>query len=247
MEIITQIGSLPYDSVEKAMEYSLKHDIPFLPELPKLGDAMMKYIQNPGKMSCLEEFKKHSYELVKVQCVGPATLISDPELKYDESEAVDRASRHINAIFSGLNAKEAILFLDEPSIGNAGFDFQLLWEAIFSSITAPFKVYKGVHTCGNMDWDKLFAAGIDIISFDASRYGHYLISSPKYNGFRQKGGRIAWGISNPEDIKDFREGDLITMPCGLGGMNLATGKKYSAKECENALEIMVKAKEKYII
>ena len=59
MAIVTQIGSLPYDSVEKAVEYSLRHDIPFLPELPLLGDSMIKYINTPGKLSCLSEFKKH--------------------------------------------------------------------------------------------------------------------------------------------------------------------------------------------
>ena len=29
-QMITQIGSLPYDDVERAVEYSLQHDIPFL-------------------------------------------------------------------------------------------------------------------------------------------------------------------------------------------------------------------------
>ena len=41
-KIVTQVGSLPYDDVDKAVEYSLRHDIPFLPELPKLGDAMLE-------------------------------------------------------------------------------------------------------------------------------------------------------------------------------------------------------------
>ena len=46
-KIVTQVGSLPYDDVDKAVEYSLLHDIPFLPELPKLGDAMLDYIEKP--------------------------------------------------------------------------------------------------------------------------------------------------------------------------------------------------------
>ena len=38
---------------------------------------MMDYIKNPGKMSCLETFfqKTKGMEVVKVQCIGPATLI----------------------------------------------------------------------------------------------------------------------------------------------------------------------------
>ncbi len=30
-KIITQVGSLPYDNTDESVEYSLKHDIPFLP------------------------------------------------------------------------------------------------------------------------------------------------------------------------------------------------------------------------
>jgi len=86
-KIITQIGSLPYDNIGEAVRYSLRHHIPFLPELPKLGDSMLDYIKNPGKLSCLNEFKKHSYETVKIQSVGPAMLVLSG---YSKDEAVRR-------------------------------------------------------------------------------------------------------------------------------------------------------------
>jgi len=245
--MITQIGSLPYDSAEKAVEYSLRHDIPFLPELPKLGDAMTSYIQNPGKLSCLEEFKKHSYDIVKIQCIGPATLSftdyydEEQNIKrpYTDKEMVDHITFHIGATLYGLNAKETIVFFDEPVLGQAGFNYEEIWGKIFNK----FNVIKGVHVCGLTDFDRLFKADIDIISFDASHYD--LTIYDKYLDFRQKGGRIAWGISNADDITDFHKGDLITMPCGLGGMNIKTGKPYTEEECENALEMMVKARGKY--
>ena len=60
-KIVTQIGSLPYDDVEQAVEYSLRHDIPFLPELPKLGDAMLEYAKEPGKLSCLRRFQERPW------------------------------------------------------------------------------------------------------------------------------------------------------------------------------------------
>lgn len=237
MGIITQIGSLPYDSAEKAVAYSLRHDIPFLPELPMLGDSMIQYIQNPGKLSCLSEFKKHSYDIVKVQCIGPATLAFTG--KYSGEESVLQIYTHIDAILNGLNAKETILFLDEPALGQSGIDYESKWNDIFSC----FNVTKGIHICGLTDFDRLFTADIDIISFDASLYD--ITIYPKYLDFRQKGGRVVWGISNADDITDFHKGDLITMPCGLGGMNKNTGKPYTEEECEKCLEMMVKAKELY--
>ncbi len=200
---ITQIGSLPFRNVDQAMAYSLQHDIPFLPELTALGDAMLHSIKNPGHLSCLEKFKTYEFETVKIQCIGPATLIA---AGYEENDALLRIYTHIESIVKDLRAHEIILFLDEPSLGYVGFDYERLWAPIFES----FSVLRGVHICGNMQWDKLFDAAIDIISFDASKY-----DITKYYKDR-KGKRIAWGIQRAEDIKDFQWGDLITPPCGLG-------------------------------
>ena len=222
-EIITQVGSLPYDDVDKAVEYSLRHDIPFLPELPMLGDAMMDYIKQPGSMSCLETFKRKvaGFHVVKIQCVGPATLILGG---YDQDEAFSRVYQHIDAIINGLDAGNVILFLDEPALGQVGFDYQQLWTPLFQS----FDVTPGVHVCGNMNWDDLFSSEVEIISFDASKY-----DITRYPGYRN-GKRIAWGVETKEDVKDFQEGDLLTLPCGMGP------KFFSTHDCEVRLSDLLK-------
>ena len=208
--VVTQIGSLPFSDVATAIEYSLQHDIPFLPELTALGDAMLEYVKRPGTLTCLEAFKKHRFETVKVQCVGPATLIQG---QYDEDDAVMRVYQHVEAVLEGLQAEQIILFLDEPALGYVGFDFVRLWEPIFES----FPVIRGVHTCGNMQWDQMFAAPIDIISFDASKY-----DISKY--YTDRGGkRIAWGITDVSQVTDFQPGDLITGPCGLPHLTHSEG------------------------
>jgi hypothetical protein len=225
--MITQIGSLPYEDIGEAIRYSLRHDIPFLPELPKKGDAMLNYIKNPGRLSCLDEFKKHKFSRVKVQCIGPATLILSG---YSKDEAIERVYAHVSAILNGLNSEKTILFLDEPALGQAGFDFKELWNAIFSS----FEVVSGVHTCGNMDWDLMFDSGIDIISFDASQF-----DLTRYSGYRSNK-KIAWGVKVREDIKDFQEGDLITLPCGIGT------SLYKTADCDKYLQDLIKIKRKIL-
>jgi hypothetical protein len=221
--IVTQIGSLPYDDVEKAVEFSLRHDIPFLPELPKLGDAMMEYIKNPGSLSCLDTFKKRveGRPVVKVQCIGPATLML---AGYSEDEAISRTCQHIEAVLDGLSAGTIILFLDEPALGQAGFDYHRLWAPLFES----FNVTPGVHVCGNMNWDELFNSQVQIISFDASQYDVTI-----YPAYRN-GKRIAWGIQNRDDVRDFQRGDLLTLPCGMGP------KLYSTDDCEVCLGKLLK-------
>jgi hypothetical protein len=221
-KIVTQIGSLPFENVDEAVQYSLRHDTPFLPELPKLGDAMLDYIKHPGQISCLRTFQERvaGFDTVKVQCVGPATLILSG---YGEDEAVAKACEHIAAVMDGLRVGNVILFLDEPALGQAGFDYRQLWSALFES----FDVTPGVHVCGNMNWDELFRSGIEIISFDASKY-----DITKYPAYRN-GKRIAWGVQNQEDVKDFRPGDLLTLPCGMGP------KFYSPGDCDASLRTLL--------
>lgn len=216
-KIVTQIGSLPFEDVGQAVEYSLRHDIPFLPELPKRGDAMLDYIKHPGKLSCLQEFKKNKFTTVKVQCVGPATLMLSG---YKADEALQRICEHITAITQGLTAEEVILFLDEPALGHTGVNFKELWEALFSN----FEVTSGVHVCGNMNWDDLFSSSVKIISFDASKY-----DLTKYDKYRSDK-KISWGIEKAEDVKDFQEGDLLTLPCGMGT------PMYKVEDCAKNLE-----------
>jgi hypothetical protein len=217
-KVVTQIGSLPYDDVDQAVEYSLRHDIPFLPELPKLGDAMLEYAKQPGKLSCLRRFQERvaGLDTVKVQCIGPATLILSG---YSEDEAISRACQHIAAILDGLQVGQVILFLDEPALGQVGFDYQRLWSALFES----FPVTPGVHVCGNMNWDDLFRSSVEIISFDASQY-----DITKYPAYRN-GKRIAWGIQSRENVRDFQAGDLLTLPCGMGP------KFYTRADCDVSL------------
>lgn len=220
-KIITQIGSLPYEDIGEAVEYSLKHDIPFLPELPKKGDLMLNYIKNPGRLSCLNEFKKHKYTTVKIQCIGPATLILN---RYSKDEAVKRTYEHISKIIDGLKAEEILLFLDEPALEQVGFNYRELWEPLFTS----FNVISGIHTCGNINLDDLFNSDIKIISFDASQY-----NITKYLKYRHDK-RIAWGIERREDVRNFQEGDLLTLPCGMSPY------LYRVEDCEKNLEMLVR-------
>ncbi len=222
--LITQIGSLPHEDVRKAVEYSLRHDIPFLPELPRRGEKMLDYIKRPGKLSCLDEFKKHEYATVKIQCVGPATLILSG---YNEDESVIRPYEHIRAVLDGLVAEEVILFLDEPALWRADFDYMSLWESLFTS----FDVVAGVHTCGDISQIDLASLRVEIISFDASRYD--VTKCPGY-GHHRRGQKVAWGIREVENVKDFKEGDLLTWPCGM------SPDSYSVEDCEKNLENLIK-------
>lgn len=204
---ITQVGSLPHTSPEDAVSFSLRHDLPFLPELPSLGDTMLGYAEEPGRLSCLAEFRRRTRHLplVKVQCVGPATLVA---AGYTATEAVERCYTHIRGVLAGLGPP-ALLVLDEPALGRAGFRFEDdLWGPLFGSIDVA---RRGVHVCGSMDWDRLLGnAEIDVISHDAST-----VDITRWPGYSRRR-TIAWGIDAPGDVRDPQPGDLVTAPCGFG-------------------------------
>jgi hypothetical protein len=235
---VTQIGSLPFESIDEAIAYSfrcLDVMVPFLPEATKLGDNMLNYIKNPGQNLCLERFKeeisKRKCEVVKIQCIGPVALM---QAKYEENDAQERIIKHIQAMMRELEVKEVILFLDEPGLGQTGIDYETQWNLIFGYVRDEFRncnIVRGVHCCGFMQWDNLLRSdALDIISFDASQFNIKL-----YYKERPEGKKIAWGINNKRDIRDWRPGDLITPTCGLGGEDHAPD--YAYKQLEMLLDI----------
>jgi hypothetical protein len=211
--MITQIGSVPFLDIGKALAYSWKHDVPFLPELVLKGESMFDYIKNPGKLRCLEKFKRMKYSRVKVQSVGPASLIVGG---YEERNAIERVKKNIYMILEELDAEEIFLFLDEPFLGKFKGDFKKLWTEVFNDR----KITSGIHCCGEMDWEKLFSSDIEMISFDASKY-----DITKTKNYRN-GKRIAWGVKKVEDVRDFRVGDLLTLPCGMGNKSFDVEREF---------------------
>ncbi|MFH0956341.1 MAG: hypothetical protein V1813_00605 [Candidatus Aenigmatarchaeota archaeon] len=255
--MITQIGSLPYLDPSQAIDYSLKHDIPFLPELPRLGEAMMEYIKTPGHLSCLQDFQAavKGRDIAKIQGVGPATIVSAGNGRYTEKKALEMSREHMMRIMEGFDVEKLIFFLDEPSLemvdyeamglskaeyesmGFTGVDYKNLWRQLRDDAARNGNVTFGVHTCGNFNWGGLFGLDfLDVISFDASKYWSSFVKSDGYKNYRSSK-KVAWGIVERGDAKNFQEGDLLTPPCGLG--NLSSGE-----ECGPILENLMKARQK---
>jgi hypothetical protein len=211
--ILTGVGSLPFTDPQAAVEHVLKYDIPFIPELTGCGESMEHYLNSTEPLSSAKYFAEHTLEIAKFQSVGPVTAMN---FRFSEDEATLKIIDHISRHMKYIDAKKVILFLDEPVLGHSGLPFERMWENVFEE----FDVIRGIHTCGNMLWDKLFEAPIEIINFDASKY-----DITKYYTERSK--RIAWGITKESDIRDWKNNDLITSPCGLS--------QFSIEDCDNIL------------
>lgn len=109
-----------------------------------------------------------------------------------------------------LNAN-AFMFVDEPGLqfifsGMAGYGDVAAkkdMETFFSMMERP----RGVHLCGNPDWDFLLGLDMDVLSLDTYSNGEVFVSYARsIRKFLERGGVIVWGMV-PTNFEPFeREG-----------------------------------------
>ncbi len=151
-----------------------------------------------------------SYAAIRGQLEGPVSFglnVLDenkkPVIFNDEVRSVlfDFMAHKANVQLHELKEKNprAFLFIDEPGL-----------QYIFSSISgytddmartdlagflAQIEHPRGIHLCGNPDWDFLLNLDIDILSFNAYNCGEIFI---KYRAgirrFLDRGGMLGWGL-----------------------------------------------------
>lgn len=215
----TQIGSLPFTSVDEALDYSFTHSIPFVPDLPALCEKefMLSQAQN-SRLKAYEQLSTREFlnrvngkkMVVKNQLPGPMVIKRFLKLS-DELSYKIFLNLLENRIF--LFSKPSLhtwIFIDEPSLGLESFyDIKKLFKAL-----EPYKkenISLAIHYCGKeiletKEWD------LDIfLSFDTSCH--------KLSSF--KGLSLIPGIKKETAIaeEELLSLKLVTPPCGLWGHN----------------------------
>ena len=80
-------------------------------------------------------------------------------------------------------------------------------ETFFSMIQRP----RGVHLCGNPDWDFLLGQDLDILSMDIYSNGEVFASyAASIRRFLDRGGVIVWGIV-PTNFEPFEKESMISL------------------------------------
>ncbi len=103
----------------------------------------------------------------------------------------------------------AFIFIDEPGLqyifsSVSGYTNDMAradFEIFFNQIEHP----RGIHLCGNPDWDFLLNLDIDILSFNAYNCGEIFIRyKESIKKFLKKGGIIGWGLV-PANYYEFEK------------------------------------------
>lgn len=130
---------------------------------------------------------------------------------------LDFMACRINAQLNRLKAlnANAFMFVDEPGLqyifnAMSGYDSITArqdMEKFFAGVERP----RGVHLCGNPDWDFLLGLDLDVLSLDVYANGEIFVSYAKpISRFLERGGRIIWGIV-PTNFEPFTKEDLKSL------------------------------------
>lgn len=133
-------------------------------------------------------------------------------------------AKRVNVQLARLREKNsnAFMFIDEPGLqfvfsgvsgyGEAAAKRDL--ETFFAYIDRP----RGVHLCGNPDWDFLLGLDIEVLSLDMYSNGERFVAYTKsIRRFLDRGGVIIWGMI-PTQTENFEKQGLDELAARLKGL-----------------------------
>jgi hypothetical protein len=126
-------------------------------------------------------------------------------------------ARRANVQLQRLKKKNpnAFMYIDEPGLqfifsamsGYGDLAAKGDLDQFFSLIERP----RGVHLCGNPDWDFLLGLDLDILSLDVYTNGEIFSSYARsIRKFLDRGGVLCWGIA-PTNFEPFEKEDLDSL------------------------------------
>jgi len=127
-----------------------------------------------------------------------------------------------------INAN-AFMYVDEPGLqfifsALSGYDQTAArndMDNFFAGIERP----RGVHLCGNPDWDFLLNMDLDILSLDVYTNGEIFVNYAKaIKGFLERGGVLCWGIV-PTNFEPFLMESIDTLENRMVSLWDALAKK----------------------
>ncbi len=144
---------------------------------------------------------------------------------------LDFMARRVNVQLTRLKEKNpnAFMFIDEPGLqflwsGMSGYGDQAAREdmdSFFTMVERP----RGVHLCGNPDWDFLLGMDLDILSLDIYTNNEVFVSyAQSIRRFLDRGGTLVWGIV-PTGVEPFEKEDIPSLISRLEDVWLVLDKK----------------------
>lgn len=231
------------DEEEKRIAFDTKLFYEQLPEYFELSANPDIFGLSEKYAYVFHRFLEHDlsqYPAIKGQVMGPISFglrITDENLKpmifHDDVRMLlfEFTREKINHQYGVLRKHNPnpIIFFDEPGLefvfnSISGYTSDMAKRDL-ADLLAGIDGIKGVHLCGNPDWDFLLNADIDILSFDAYNRGDVIVRYDSIRRFINDGKVLAWGIvpTHIELLEKETEDSIIARLEGLWDYVAAKG------------------------
>ena len=170
---------------------------------------------------------------IRGQLEGPISFglnvvdLDDRPILFDDTVRpfmLEFMARRVNVQLEQLKERNpnAFMYVDEPGLqflfsAMAGYSDQAGrqdMETFFGMIDRP----RGVHLCGNPDWDFLLGQDLDILSLDVYTNGEVFASYvSSIRRFLDRGGVLVWGVV-PTNFEPFEKENLESLEKLLEGV-----------------------------
>jgi len=167
-----------------------------------------------------------SYPAIRGQLEGPISFgfnIKDQDdrpILFDDNVRplmIEFMAKRINVQLARLKKlnPNAFMFVDEPGLqflfsamaGYGDVKAKADLDIFFSQVDRP----RGIHLCGNPDWDFLLGLDLDILSLDVYTNAEIFASyGASIKRFLTRGGVIVWGIV-PTGFENFEKEDIPSL------------------------------------
>jgi methionine synthase II (cobalamin-independent) len=228
----TGIGSLPFDTVDEAVEQACgAYELPFCPQLPRRdGDMVEEWLgADPARCGWSAERDRerpHAWDaflarvtarppehrVVKLQVTGPLTLAV--ALEPSAPAAAPDLAREIAAWLAAAVAGQVralderglatLLVVDEPALA-AVAPTPAAAVAGGDPLRAVAPAW-GLHVCCAVPWDVVERAEADVVGFDVARHGVDRRAATALERLLRRDGRIAWGVLSVDRDEGVADG-----------------------------------------
>lgn len=172
------------------------------------------------------------YLAVHGQVISPVSLTlkivdeNDRPIVYNDdirTIAFSFIQKKVNVQYGEIAGKNerSFVWIDDPGLefifnAMSGYDHIKARDEMhefYEGVKGP----RGMHLCGNPDWDFLLSLNIDIISLNAYAFGDIFVNYGRIKDFIKEGGVISWGIV-PTGAEEFFREDVPSLAARLEDM-----------------------------
>jgi len=189
--LTTAMGIMPHTDVERALDMAQSLDVPFWPQLPHYSYYEDMYVQSSEHFpGIILDMEKRSLRFSMDKFLEE---LEEMLLRFDEPG--------LQYLFSAMSG-----YSDGSAKGAL--------EKFFAQVERP----RGVHLCGNPDWDFLLNLDLDVLSLDVYTNGEvFSCYATSIRKFLDRGGLIVWGIV-PTGFDAFEQEEIPSLIRRLEGI-----------------------------